>query len=119
MRDNGWDNLLKVAQIFCEKHNIDVLNMNSRYVLKGGHHQHDDLNVEHHYRVDIFNVAINSQVFELNSKFNEQAMKLLTLSSALDAKDVYKSFNIDDFCCLVEKNYPLDFTEQEKVNLKF
>ena len=119
LRDDGWDNLLKVVQIFCEKHNIDVPNMNSRYVLRRGRHQHDDFNVEHLYRVDIFNAVIDSQLFELNSRFSEQAMELLTLSSALDPKDAYKSFNIDDICCLVEKYYPLDFTEQEKVNLKF
>ena len=119
MRDDGWDNLLKVVQIFCEKHNIDVLNMNSSYVLRRGRHQHDDFNVEHHYRVDVFNAAIDSQLFKLNSRFSEQAMKLLTLSSALDPKDEYQSFNIDDICCLVEKYYPLDFIEQEKVNLKF
>ena len=119
LRDDGWDNLLKVVQIFCEKQNIDVPNMNSCYVLKRDRHQHDDFNVEHHYRVNIFNGAIDSQLFELNSRFSEQTMKLLILSSALDLKDAYKSFNIDDIFCLVKKYYPFDFTEQEKVNLKF
>ena len=70
--------------------------MNSRYVLKRGRHQHDDFNVEHHYRVNIFNTAIDSQLFELNSRYSEQVMELLTLSSVLDPKDAYKSFNIDD-----------------------
>ena len=46
-------------------------------------------------------------------------MELLTLSSALDPKHAYKSFNIDDTCCFVKKYYLLDFTEQEKINLKF
>ena len=85
--------------------------MNSRYVLKRGRHQHDDFNVEHHYRVDIFNAAIDSQLFEKNSRFSEQAIKLLTLSSTLDPKDAYKPFNIDDICCLMEKYYPFDFTK--------
>jgi hypothetical protein len=46
-------------------------------------------------------------------------MELLTLSSALDPNDTYKSFNIDDICRFVEKYYPLDFSEQEKINLRF
>jgi hypothetical protein len=43
----------------------------------------------------------------------------LTLSSALNPKDAYKSFKIDSICILVEKNYPLDFSKQEKINLRY
>ena len=39
LKDDTWDNLLKVVQIFCKKQNIDVSNMNSHYVLKCGRHQ--------------------------------------------------------------------------------
>jgi len=46
-------------------------------------------------------------------------MELLILSSALDPKDAYKAFNIDKICTLVEKYYPMDFNEQEKINLNF
>ena len=46
-------------------------------------------------------------------------MELLTLSSTLDPKDAYKSFNIDDICCLVENIILLISTKQEKINLKF
>ena len=77
------------------------------------------INVEHHYEVDIFNAVIDSQLFELNGRFNEQAMKPLTISFMLDPNDVYKSFNVDDICSLVKKYYPSHFTEQEKVNFKF
>jgi hypothetical protein len=37
----------------------------------------------------------------------------------LNPNDAYKSFNIDDICSLVEKYYSLDFSEQEKINLRF
>jgi hypothetical protein len=75
--------------------------------------------MEHHYHFDRFNVAIDFQLQELNCRFGENAVKLLTLSSALDPKDGYKSFKIDDICSLVEVYYPLDFSEQEKINLEF
>ncbi|TYH50533.1 hypothetical protein ES332_D10G213200v1 [Gossypium tomentosum] len=73
-------------------HNIDVLDMDSPYVVKHGHHQHVNFNMEHHYHVEIFNAAIDSQLLELNSRFNEQTIYLLILSSALDPKNAYKSF---------------------------
>jgi hypothetical protein len=56
---------------------------------------------------------------ELDSRFGEKAMKLLTLSFALNPKNAYKSFTIDDICILAEKYYPLDFSEQEKINLRY
>ncbi|KAB2009864.1 hypothetical protein ES319_D10G195900v1 [Gossypium barbadense] len=73
-------------------HNIDVLDMDSPYVVKHGHHQHVNFNMEHHYHVEIFNAAIDSQLLELNSRFNEQTIYLLILSSALDPKNACKSF---------------------------
>jgi hypothetical protein len=46
-------------------------------------------------------------------------MKLLTVSSALNPKDAYKSFKIDDICIFAEKYYLIDFSEQEKINLRY
>ncbi|KAL6503918.1 hypothetical protein OROGR_025841 [Orobanche gracilis] len=46
-------------------------------------------------------------------------VELLRLSSALDPRDGYKSFNIDNICELVEKFYPRDFTSQEKFHIKY
>ncbi|CAL5384725.1 unnamed protein product [Camellia sinensis] len=34
-------------------------------------------------------------------------------------KSAYNSLKIDDICTLVEKFYPQDFTEQERIHLKF
>ena len=46
-------------------------------------------------------------------------MELITLSSALDPNDGFRSFNIDDICKLTEKFYPQDFTEQDRIILKY
>ena len=43
----------------------------------------------------------------------------MTLSFALDPKDAYKSFKIDDICIHAKMYYPLDFSEQEKINLRY
>ena len=55
---------------------------------------------------------------ELDNRFGEQPIELLKLCSALDPKDAYKSFNVDDICRLVEKYYPLDFFERDRIGLK-
>ena len=46
-------------------------------------------------------------------------MELLVLSSVLDPRDGYRSFNIEDICKLANKFYHMDFSEQEKLHLKY
>ena len=81
-RDDGWDDLLTTMISFCEKHCIDVLDMNSCYVGRRGRacNQQDNVTIEHHYRINIFYAAIDSQLQKLNHRFNEDAMELLRLS---------------------------------------
>ncbi|GJY00239.1 zinc finger MYM-type protein 1-like protein [Tanacetum coccineum] len=75
----------------------------------------DDVIVEHHYWVDVFIVAIDSHLQELNNRFNDSVSELLRLSVTLDPR---KSFNADGIGKLVTKYYPLDFTEQERIEFK-
>ncbi|XP_019442247.1 PREDICTED: zinc finger MYM-type protein 1-like [Lupinus angustifolius] len=82
-------------------------------------HQKDHITFEHHYSVNIFLTTIDKQLQELNRRFSKQTMELLTLSTSLDPKDVYKTFNINNICILVQKIYPMDFNDQEKINLRY
>ncbi|KAL4626964.1 hypothetical protein ACB092_05G133700 [Castanea dentata] len=119
-RDEKWDDLLATVISFCKKRGIDVPNMNARYVARFGRsrHQQEDFKNEHYYKVDIFNAGIDSQLQELNHRFSEHAMELLMLSSALDPREAYESFRVSDICSLVDKFYPIDFTDDEKNDLK-
>ena len=45
-------------------------------------------------------------------------VELLSLSSTLDPKDLYKSLDVEIFFDLATKFYPDDFTEQEKLHLR-
>ncbi|GAV77212.1 LOW QUALITY PROTEIN: Dimer_Tnp_hAT domain-containing protein, partial [Cephalotus follicularis] len=65
------------------------------------------------HATDIFVAAIDSQLQELNSRFDENMVELLILSSALDPKDSFKSFSVEKICSMMSKFYPEDFTEQE------
>jgi len=115
-KDDKLDDLLTIVKSFCEKRNIDVPNMNARYVERRGRdrHQQADFTIEQHYRVDIFCASIYSQLQELNRRFSEHAVELLILSSALDPRAARESFRINDIFQLVNKFYSQDFTDLEK-----
>ena len=72
--------------------------------------------MEHHYRIDIFFVAIDSQLRKMNSRFKENMVELLLLSFVLNPRDDYVSFKVDDIYKLANKFYSEDFTEQEKLH---
>ncbi|XP_015947916.1 uncharacterized protein LOC107472903 [Arachis duranensis] len=118
LRDGGWCNFLANIKDFCEKHEIEVPNMSAQYIFGRGRSRQPSVTVEHHYRIDVFLTTIDSQIQELNSRFNEQTIELLTLSCALDPKDNFKSFNIEEISKLAEKFYPLDFSSNELNILK-
>ncbi|CAL8096006.1 unnamed protein product [Prunus armeniaca] len=88
MRAHGWDDLFMSVVSFCEQHGIDVPDMSSRYMMSTRH----------------------CMFRELNDRFPEQTIELLILSSALDPRNSFKSFNIGHLCKLAEKFYPADFS---------
>ena len=67
--------------------------------------------MEHHYRIDIFLVVIDSQLREMNNRFKENVVELLVLSLALDLMDGYVSFRVDEICKIANKFYLKDFTK--------
>ncbi|XP_008232634.1 PREDICTED: uncharacterized protein LOC103331762 [Prunus mume] len=75
--------------------------------------QKDSITFEHYYRIDVFNDVIDFQLVELNTRFPEQTVGLFYLTSALDPRNSFMRFSIDDLCNLAEKFYPEDFTTTE------
>ncbi|XP_059629743.1 uncharacterized protein LOC132272658 [Cornus florida] len=120
-REDNWDIFLANVVSFCNRHNIDIPDLSSRYVKGTGLHgqQQDHITVEHHYNFDIFNSAIDLQLMELEHRFNNEVVELLTLSSALDPSHSFKSFNVEEICNLAKKFYPWEFTGQDVKTLKF
>ena len=118
LRDDGWETLLEEVTSFCKHQDIEVPDMDTCFSSVGrSRRKTKSVTVEHHYRVDIFTAIIDQQLQELNNKFNEQAIKLLKLSTILDPINSYKLFNVEDICLLVDKFYPEDFSDQEKIHL--
>ncbi|KAK3229908.1 hypothetical protein Dsin_001789 [Dipteronia sinensis] len=65
------DKLFAKVCSFREARNIDVPDMNARYVARRGRarQQQENYTIEQYYRVDIFYVAIDSQLQELKNQF--------------------------------------------------
>ncbi|XP_028066266.1 uncharacterized protein LOC114269197 [Camellia sinensis] len=99
MRDNmgTTDDLCQASQY--------ILDMSARYTSGRGRvcHQRDHITIKHHFWVDIFTITCDSQLQELNNRFKEDVMELLILSSALDPRDDYNSFKIEDICKLANQ----------------
>ncbi|XP_062151972.1 uncharacterized protein LOC133860366 [Alnus glutinosa] len=123
LRNEEWESFLHTVKSFCAKNEIDVPDMNHCYTRARGRsccqNEESSMTMEHYFRIDVFIAAIDFQLQELDNRFSEHAIGLLPLSAALSSLDAYKSFKIDNICSLVEKFYPQDFTEQEKIILRF
>ncbi|KAK2655809.1 hypothetical protein Ddye_008861 [Dipteronia dyeriana] len=97
-----------------------MLDVSARYREGTGRscqHQ-NNIAVEHYYHFNIFNDVIDFQLMELDTRFLDQTMELLALSSVLDPTNHFESFNIEDICTLANKFYPDDFIERELSDLK-
>lgn len=44
-------------------------------------------------------------------------MKLLSLRNSLVPKDIYETFDMNNICAIVDKLYPTDFSDNEKISL--
>ncbi|XP_071700192.1 uncharacterized protein [Rutidosis leptorrhynchoides] len=76
--------------IFCEKHKVNMPDFkapykSTRYRPRG---QDNQVNVEHFYKVDIFICTLDKKLNEMASRFDDHAMELLTLTSALGPKRI-------------------------------
>ncbi|KAD4888978.1 hypothetical protein E3N88_21051 [Mikania micrantha] len=110
-------NAMDKGNFFCNKLQIDLPNMEAPYTSTRYRPRKKDLHVTfgHYYQVDLFNATLDKQLHELNSRFNEETIELLSLSSSLTSKEI----NVDEICLLVEKYYPQDFSDQEKIQLPY
>ncbi|CAI0422394.1 unnamed protein product [Linum tenue] len=119
MRDEGWDSFLAKVIKFCNDYGITIPDFSVAHFEGRPCRQVDTITNEHHYHFDIFNAAIDVQIEELRSRFEEKVVELLKLSSSLDPTNGYKAFDIDAICSLARKYYPLDFSEKEIDRLAF
>ncbi|KAL5861691.1 hypothetical protein ACOSQ4_002987 [Xanthoceras sorbifolium] len=120
LRKDEWDDFFGSVVSFCKRHDIDMPNMGERYIegIRRSCQQRNNITVEHYYHFNIFNAIIDFHLMELNNKFTDKTVELLTLSEALNPVNGFKSFSIDAICTLAKKFYPQDFTGDDINALK-
>ncbi|KAL8171907.1 hypothetical protein V2J09_023711 [Rumex salicifolius] len=112
LKDNGWDELFEDVNSFCTKNDIIILNMEdcAPSCFYFGRTYYD------HFRDGIFGQVIDNICHELENRFNEQAIEVLTCISCLDPKNSFSKFNESKLHRLAEL-YPLDFSSCDQMEL--
>ncbi|CAN6565692.1 unnamed protein product [Malus baccata var. baccata] len=76
MRSNGFDALVDEVSSFCEKHYIDVPNMEKAFILPGKSRRNAPIKTNrHHNCVELFIYVIDEQITELDDCFNEGPLR--------------------------------------------
>ncbi|XP_076926029.1 uncharacterized protein LOC143589060 [Bidens hawaiensis] len=114
----GFDSLLEDVTFFCEKYEIEVVDMEAEYVDPRFKRKKTGITNRHHYVVNNFNKVLDMQIQELGSRFNEVTTKLLTNMSSLSPSCNFSAFSKVNLINLAEM-YPCDFDFDEKDKLVY
>ncbi|CAN6560158.1 unnamed protein product [Malus baccata var. baccata] len=118
MRNNGFDALVDEVSSFCEKHHIDVPNMEEAFILPGRSRRYAPIKTNHHhYRVELFIYVIDEQITELEDRFNEVNTELLIYMTCLSPKDSFVAFDKPKLLRLAQF-YPQDFSDEDRLALE-
>ncbi|CAN6580303.1 unnamed protein product [Malus baccata var. baccata] len=118
MRNNGFDALVDEVSSFCEKHYIDVPNIEEAFILQGRSRRNAPIKTNrHHYRVELFIYVTDEQITELEDCFNEVNTELLICLACLSPKDSYVAFDKPKLLRLAQF-YPQDFSDEDRLTLE-
>ncbi|CAD6262070.1 unnamed protein product [Miscanthus lutarioriparius] len=88
MRENGWEPLLKRVITFCEKNEIEVPDMDKEINVRGTpRRRKQKVTNMHYYHVELFLVAIDALLTEMNHRFSETSSELLVCMAAFNPRD--------------------------------
>lgn len=109
-RDEGFENLLEEVYSFCEKYEIEKVEMSKNYAWN--RRQNTDINNQHHYKVDIFTMVLDMKLHEFCDCFSEISIELLINMVALSPCYSFSEFDASKFVKL-SMLYPKNFTKVE------
>ena len=112
MRKSGWSCFLDDVTSFCEKHEIDVPQMDSIFKARGRSRRTQEKTNLHHYQVELFYTVIDMQLQELNSRFTELNTNLLLCVTCLSPSDSFFDFDKEKLVSLAQF-YPKEFSSLE------
>ena len=109
MRENGWEPLLKKVITFCEKNEIEVPDMDKEINVRGTpRRRKQKVTNMHYYHVELFLVAIDAILTEMNHRFSEVSSELLVCMAAFNPRNSFSNFDVNKLVSLV-KIYAKDF----------
>ncbi|XP_076912035.1 uncharacterized protein LOC143570214 [Bidens hawaiensis] len=114
----GFDLLLEDVTSFCEKFDIEVVDMEAEYVDPRYRRKKTGITNHHYYVVNNFNTVIDMYIEELGNRFNEVTTILLTNMSSLSPYCNFSAFSKVNLLNLAEM-YPCDFDFDEKEKLVY
>jgi hypothetical protein len=120
LMSDGWDKFHKTVTSFCITHGVEVLAMDDAYVPYGKstryararNQKNDD-----HFRREVYIGVIDQISQELDNRFDEINMELLSCMSAFSPSKSFASFDAQKLHRLVEF-YPNDFSNNNLVQLE-
>ncbi|XP_021979383.1 uncharacterized protein LOC110875493 [Helianthus annuus] len=112
----GFDSLLKDVASFCEKNEIEIVDMEDEYVNPKYKRKKTNITNRHYYEVENFNTVLDMQLQELDNRFSEVTIELLTCVGSLSPDDNFSAFNVQKILRLAEF-YSFDFSYEERESL--
>ncbi|XP_045796147.1 zinc finger MYM-type protein 1-like [Trifolium pratense] len=110
IRDKGWDSLLNEVSLFCDHHEVVMLNMDDTYqTYKKSKRNLEKVSNLHYFQVQLFYQVIDRQLQELNNRFTEVSTELLLCVSCLSPRDSFSAFDKEKLLRLAQF-YPSEFS---------
>ncbi|XP_066395765.1 uncharacterized protein [Miscanthus floridulus] len=120
LRSNGWDNFLQKVTSFCVKHGVEVPAMDGAYVPYGKSARYArarNQTNDDHFRREVYIGVIDQISQELDNRFDEINMELLSCMSAFSPSNSFASFDARKVRRLA-KFYPKDFSNNDLLKLE-
>ena len=118
LRSDGWEQFLQKVTLFCNKHGVNVPAMEDNYIPYGRstrfvqNQRNDD-----HFRREVYIGVIDRISQELESRFNEVNMELLSCMTAFDPSNSFATFDAQKVRRLAEF-YPNDIRGTDLLKLE-
>ncbi|XP_028227119.1 uncharacterized protein LOC114408277 [Glycine soja] len=118
MRESGWNNFFADVQGFCVAKSILVPNMDDEIPVRGRSRAEGRTIINlHHYRAEIFYVAIDKICVEMDHRFSEGSNIILDCFSCLDPKNSFSKFDVDKLARLADL-YHANFSDDDRGTIR-
>jgi hypothetical protein len=118
LRESGWDNFFVNVQEFCIAKGIPMPNMDEEIPVRGRSRLEGRTTTNlHHYRVEIYYVAIDKICVEMDHRFSEGSNTVLNCFSCLDPKNSFSKFDVDKLARLADI-YHADFSDDDRGTIR-